>query len=397
MFDVNPQFGALMNRWYDEEMDRLYGMRTQGKKYNGKDHITMIAPVWGLEYLETLCNYSLPTILSERNRDALKGRATLLLFTDDNSYRMLLGATHAVSKYGIELVVRKIPQYVMDARTQDPMSSFWILGVTHSIGMQYCVRWRTGFHMYVPDHAYSETYFERMERMQKKHDVILQCTASADIDRVRPLLEPFRHKDGSINISAAAMGKIAIENLHIQSQQYLMNNATLPDNIPFTQFQFWRMKNQLRIYTGFMNPVWMSYKHLCKVGSSSLSTLDTRMPDMMIEKFAVPGIEEEMVYLELSGKNKGGAAHRSSRNMWIDRAWEQMQYKTEYMSFRQAPSFLPIPEQPDNMSATEEQVAEMQGAINQILLEERGNSAIRRAQGLVVPEELKTWDIHKLD
>jgi len=383
-----------MNAWYDSEMAFLYGNRYVPRASLQQNHILMAAPVWGVEFMETFVNYCIPSILAERNRKALASRCTLLLFTNRDSQRALLSTTHALSKYGIELVLRRIPDAVADEINKDNMNKFWTLGVAHTLAIQHAVRYGMGFSMLVPDHIYSDHYYESLSNMQQQHDVILQTSITADIEGMRNGLTGARRSDGSIEISAQELGELGFRHMHAQTKQYMIKPTDFPDKMPYTQFQVWTRKDSLAIYSGFFNPVWMSYAQCARIASASLSTLDTRMPDMDIQKFAVPGLEQEMVYIEMSSSSKLAMAPVVGKNIWIDRAWEQMKYDPAYMPYRQAPSHVPIMIQDEY--ATDEQIITTQKQIDAMLLAERGNSAIRRVTGPKILPEYATWDVHKL-
>jgi hypothetical protein len=296
MFTVDQRFADVMNRWYDEFMDDLYRERMPIQNMNGPNHMLLSTPVWGPKFCEIFCSYTLPSIIADKNAQALWGRSTLALFTDRASKRMLLGGSHAIKKYGVELVVFTIPDYVMDEVKSHFMNGFWVLGNVHSLAMQLCARWQMGFHMLVGDHVYDKEYFANLDRLKQKHKVILQTGVTGRIGPIAQVLDSKYRRvsdnDGRIEINALELSDLAMQHLHIQTQQYLMNEATFPNNIPYTQFQIWRMHDHLQIYSGFHNPVWMSYDSCARVSSSSLSTLDTRMPELGITDYYIPSLED---------------------------------------------------------------------------------------------------------
>lgn len=402
MFVVDQRFADVMSRWYDDFMKDLYQERFPIQHNNGPHHILMAAPVYGMEFLETFCSYSLPTIVAEANAQALWGRCTMAIFTDKKSKRMLIGGAHAIKKYGIELVVFEIPDYVMEEINAHFMNRFWILGIVHSLAMQLCARWQMGFHMYVPDHVYDKKYFMHMGALQNKHKVILQTGITGRIDPIRTVLDKkyrtLHNNDGRIEVDALDLSDLAMQHLHIQSQQYLMNYATFPDNIPYTQFQVWRMNDHLQIYSGFHNPVWMDYDTCARVASSSLSTLDTRMPELGIVDYYVPQVEDKMVYIEISSDAKSGLSPPAIKELWIDRAWEQLRYERKYMRFRERPAIVPLRLGLDIQPrpTTQEHVDKMQNSINELLLTEIGESAIRRVIGIKPGPELLPWSYMSL-
>lgn len=403
MFTVDPKFASALNDWYDAEIAYLFENRVNSKQ-NGDKHILMAMPLWGMDYMESFVNYSMPSMLARNNANALAGRCTIILFTDKLSKRILIGGTHAFKKYNIELIVREMPPPVMSELKSHFMNVFWVLGAAHSIAMQYATRWTMGFSMAVADQVYSNNYFSNLEALQYEHDVILQTGISGYLDPVCKELDAMhRQPSGVISIDALDLNNLAFRHLHVQTQQYMMNDALFPNGIPCTQFQVYHLADRLEIYSGYHNPVWMSYEKCAQVASSSLSTLDTRVPQLGVTDYYVPQEHDNMAYIEISTPRKGALSPKRAQEQWIDRAWEQMQYDTAYMKYRQTPSIVPIDymEQckwmpPEHKIVDEEFVTKMRKETDDLLLREMGASAIRRAKQPHLPKELLTWLIHKL-
>lgn len=394
MMTVSPAFGAACAQWYDEEIAWLYGSRVSN--INGPHHIMLACPVYGPAFAEMFCSYSIPSIVAEKNARALQRRCTLVVFTDKPTFRLIMSGCHALSKYNIEFIPRIIPDYVMEKINHDIMNRMWVLGLVHSIAMQMCVRWGMGFSMTVPDVTYSRDYFYNLYPLQNDHDVILQSTITADLDGFyRGLDKSYRMDSGAISIDARDMGMLGYKHLHQQNKQYICNNASFPDLMPYTQFQMWRMFDTIEIYTGFSNPVWLSHAQCAKVASSSLSTLDTRIPQLRVDKFYVPTLDDDMHLVDVSGPDKAANAPLSNRDDWIDGAWERLSYNPAFMPYRKVPHTVYIGVHGDGYVAPS-YVEKMQAKIDDLLLAERANSMFRRINGKYIVPALAPWPIHVL-
>jgi hypothetical protein len=394
MIPVDPKFGALCNNWYDAEIAWLYGQR---RIVSRDKHMMLACPVFGTEFAEMYGGYSVPSIVAAENAAALKDHATIVVFTDKRTFRLIMSACHALeNKFKIEFIPRLIPDEIMAEIHTNIMNPMWILGLTHSIAMQMCVRWGMGFSMTVPDVVYSRSYFARLEELKHEHDVILQSTITADVEGLFTLLDKnYRMKDGSISVDARWLGMIAYKHLHKQNQQYIMNNATFPDAVPYTQFQMWRMFDHIQIYTGFSNPVWLSHKQCMKVASASLSTLDTRIPKLGVVDFYIPTLDDDMLLVDVSTDAKAANAPLSNRDDWIDGAWERLAYDPAYMRYRNRAHTVYIGEHGDGYVG-QDHVGLTQMQIHNMLIDERANSMYRRINGKVIPAALAPWPIHVL-
>jgi hypothetical protein len=244
--------------------------------------------------------------------------------------------------------------------------------------------------------VYSNNYFARLEELKLEHDVILQSTITADMEGLFTLLDKnFRKQDGTISIDARWLGMIAYKHLHKQNQQYIMNNASFPDAVPYTQFQMWRMFDHIQIYTGFSNPVWLAHSQCMKVASSSLSTLDTRIPQLKVTDFYIPTLDDDMALVDVSGPGKAANAPLANRDDWIDGAWERLAYSPEYMQYRKRAHTVYIGEHGGDYVG-QGTVNKVQDAIDTMLLDQRANSMYRRINGKVIPASLAPWPIHVL-
>ncbi len=394
MIPVDPAFGALCSNWYDAEIAWLYGQR---RIVSRDKHMMLACPVFGNEFAEMYGGYSVPSIVAAENAAALRDKATIVVFTDKRTFRLIMSACHALeNKFKIEFIPRLIPDEIMQEVHTNIMNPMWILGLTHSIAMQMCVRWGMGFSMTVPDVVYSRSYFARLDELKQQHDVILQSTITADMEGLYTGLDKmYRMQDGSISIHARDLGVLAYKHLHKQNQQYIMNNATFPDAVPYTQFQMWRMFDHMQIYTGFSNPVWLAHAQCMKVASSSLSTLDTRIPQLKVTDFYVPTLDDDMHLVDVSGPGKAANAPLSNRDDWIDGAWERLAYDPAYMRYRTRPHTVYIGEHGDQY-VSPGHVELSQRKIDDMLLQERANSMYRRINGKVIPAALAPWPIHVL-
>lgn len=394
MFHVDPKFGALCERWYDDDMAWLYSHRVNNSQ-NGDKHIMLACPVYGAAFAEMFCSYCVPSLIADANARALRNRATLVVFTDKATFRLIMSGCHALRKYGIEFIPRLVPDYVMDEINGHFMNKMWVLGMVHSIAMQMCTRWDMGFSMTVPDVVYSDGFFERLLELQYEHNVILQSSITAQLNPMFTELDRvYRKSDGSISISACDLGMLGWKFLHPQNQQYIMNKAVFPHSIPYTQFQFWQMQDHVQIYSGFSNPIWISHDQCMRVSSASLSTLDTRIPKLGIVDYYVPDLSDNMALVDVSTEEKPAVAPRVTIEDWIDRAWEQLSFNPAFMSYRKRPSKVYIGDQPEYVAQSH--VDKMQNLIDTMLLEGRANAMFRRINGKVVIPEFAPWHIHVL-
>src|SRR5678816_3726236 len=279
--DVLP----LLEGFYGKEIAELY----RGQPWRGRG-LLMCAPVWGQKYLDRFEKLCLPSIMSRENYEALKGQCRMVLFTDIKSYSRLLHFTEGMEDVGFDLDVRLIPPELMAQLPTGPndpdyaaksLNKYWILGVVQNGGVQMAKRAGMAFHQLHPDHIYAPTYYANMWRLATQYEGIAQTGISANITTALPEILTYAQPDGSLTIPDRHLGDIGWRHLHKQTTAAIMNNATIPDDLPESHLWLWQGQDKLHLHCCHMNAAYMS-ANVCAMAHSRIpATIDAELPYFM--------------------------------------------------------------------------------------------------------------------
>lgn len=377
--DTDNSMGMLLG-WFRSCMTRLYG----GIPGKGTG-VVLACPIWGSEFVDRFGKYCLASLCAPRNLAALRNRCRIVIFTDAASAPRLTEYLQPLELCGFDIVFWEIPPPIMEKLTKNGRH-YWLLGAVHNLAVQMCRRWGMALHMLQPDHIYPEAYWEHAFRIQGDVDCIAQTGISANIDTLAPYLEKYRPTDGELIIPDKDLVTLGYQHLHKQMQMYRMNDCRIPDKMPNSHFMFWQARDKLMIYCCHMNPAWLSAA-LCSTIPAPVndpgalaSTLDTRLPFIVTDgaRLYIPGVEEGMGFIELSGDEKPSAPGFVGGLQFCAAAWGQVSFFPAYLPYFEQVCELPIHEQETFIKETD--VIKQHRKVMTLLKKHKGEAAIWRWQ-----------------
>lgn len=322
-----------LEAWFAAELAKTYAR--EPAHVGG---MIMGCPVWGPKYLAIFAKFCLPSLLAPANRKALLANSALVvLFTDVDGLAPLWRAVDPLDRAGIKYQICPMPPEILAG--EHVLHKFMVVGAVHNLLVQWAKRSGRGFHPLYPDHLYSARYFEGIATT--RHDAIAHGAVSVDV--VKALREIATYQNGpAIEIPARALGDIGFRFLHPQMQACLIKPG---DALPQCQTLIWAGKDALHFAGPIFNPVWLSPR-LCREAPVLFPmTFDVEIPSLTGGAFHIPGPDEGMVLVELSGKDKAAACKVSDATEWLNLAWLQMNYQNKNLAvFRRRTG---IPMQPN--------------------------------------------------
>lgn len=341
-------FAPALCQWFDSEL-----MAVSSQLPQATGGILMGAPVWGQAYIERMLLYSLPTLGSPKNLEALSGKCSFVFYSTPGDRPILWQATRWMRQAGIHTVWRDIPQELLEMLTH-PESKYGVLSACQNALTHMAGHAGAGFHMYMPDHAYSDGYFHSLARLGAKYPAIVQQTVSVDIEAAKPELEFCRRDGSALVIPAKQLGAIALRHMHARSNGHIMNKGRIPDQMPDSRQAIWIGKDSIAIADCCRNLMWLAPELCMDAPIAFTSTLDMLAPEYIPPgTWYEPSADDDMVHVELSaGRHKEPRGYVSSER-FILRCWAQVSYTEDYMEYMERLSRLPIPEQTDYLSEEE--------------------------------------------
>lgn len=340
---LTSEYAFALERFFGDSMAHIYST-TQEKR----EGLLMGCPVWGDLYIARFRAMCLPTLLSAKNLDALRGRCRMVLFTDKPNFTSLWDITRQLerSDAGIDLQIHVIPDELMRGLGVVDNAKYWILGVISNILVQMAGRLGMGYHSLHPDHLYGEAYFQNLERLSQTHEAICQTGISADVDGVWKCLEAHRLPDGTIPIPDRDLGTIGWANLHKQTQACLMVPGSIPTSLPDSHFMLWQGKDKLHLYCCHMNAAYMSPR-LCNMAKPRIpATLDAELPSFMPpDNFYVPTAEDGVTFIEVSDDSKWSQPKRVNLEKFAERCFSQTRWQDDWLPWFRKVCEVPIDEQ----------------------------------------------------
>lgn len=347
----------LLTDWFWREMSKLY--EADLSPATESPGVLMGCPLWGEDYIDRFFFFCLPSIKSQKNWEALKGRTRIVFFTDGAGFPRLFQCADALEKHGVKANVIVIPTEIMAHVGKSPLNKYWLLGTCQNLLLQWCKRSGMGFHALHPDHLHSQEYFPNMLRLSETHDCIAQTSISADIGTCLPELEQYRMMDGSLTIPDVEVGDMGLRHIHKQASGNLMNGRNLSTELPDSHFVFWKGRDKLHIFCCHMNAVWMSPEVCASVPIRLYNALDTELPAFMSLpdgracNIAIPEAHDGMTFIELSDDSKIHATHRVSFIDFALRCWTTVHWHEGHMPFFRLVNEVPIKEQADYAEVAE--------------------------------------------
>lgn len=379
--DTENVMGSIVG-WFRGYMTRLWG--SDPKPGVG---MVMACPLWGRDYVERFGKLCLPSIVSPRNLAALKNRCRIVIFSDSKSTPRIMEMLDYLEHHGIKAIFWEIPAPIIE-KVGKGNAVYWLLGACQNLAVQMCRRWGMGLHMLQPDHVYCDGYFESLFRIQGGAPCIAQTSISADLLPAQADLKKYVNPDGELVVPPRDLATIGYKHLHKQMQMYAMNNCSLTeDRMPNSHYMFWQARDKLMIYCCHMNPAWLS-PEICAVvpvphePGAICSTLDTRLPFLLPSGVGVyvPGVDDGMVFIELSDGNKQAVPSFVDRLSFASTAWRQVFFFDEFMPYFEQVCEVPIRRQKKFVDETD--VIKQHAEIIDLLKTRKGEAAIASWQRL---------------
>lgn len=331
------------------------------------------ALVWGPKYIERLAKICLPTLMTPANAAGLRAlNSRLLIYTRVEDFVPIWRAVAPLEQLGIPVQFGYIPKQLLAKAGDEKQHTYLALGTVQSLLVQQAGWSGSGFHMLMPDHCYSERFFDRVADMVENRDGVAQGAialgaVSARIETAQAELDAHLHEDGSMRIPARSLGDLAWRHLHQQTKAVLLDGHAA-ETLPRSNVMLWRGKDALHLAGPFGNPVWMS-PQLCRFAPIvAPTTLDAELPALMPGGFLLPRPEDDMVCVEFSDDLKG-APSIGGRTDFVQMNQMQMNFDEAYLPLMRTRTLIPTEACDDGLD--EDTIAQHQAALLELIQEGR--------------------------
>lgn len=281
----------LIREWYAHEV--------QPRPLKGSPRLIMGCPIWGNTYVQWFRQYGLPSILAPANRKALEADGWQVILYVEDPMEWKTWVTHS----GIDapLRFRKLPEGFLKALKEDGSLKFLLLAAVHNALIIEAGRYPdAGFHMLLPDHVFSDRFFANLLWLAYKHPAIVQTSLTSVSTDVALRLDGFRRIDDSLPVPAAKLGQIGWETMTDQWRSWSLDGNETFDQMPNTDFIFWRGYDHIRMHCAHQNLMWLSPNRCRYVETIIGGTLDSELPRYTRNYCATPQMSDDMAFIALS-------------------------------------------------------------------------------------------------
>lgn len=296
--------------------------------------LLMGCPVWGDEYIDRMIRYSLPTLMTDKNVEALAGKATIVFYSLLADVPTLWKATRTLRQVGIHTVFREIPVELMQALSVTADDKYGILSSVQNLLALEAGHHNMGLHMYMLDHLYSDGYFGNLARLGGKHAAIIQQGCSVDVEAAGPDIENWRQAGTNVlAIPPLAIGEIILKHMHPRTGRTVMNGLE-PGNYPNSHQATWIGKDAIHMASAPQNIVW-----LCPELCMDAAVAFTSTMDMLPCEYIPPGAEymvqppDGMAFCELSSPKRVAPVSYGGMPQFAYRHWAQVGFTPDYMHY----------------------------------------------------------------
>lgn len=346
-----PENRARCHGLFRSELARIW--ETSDPKPGG---IVMPLLMFGEEYITRFARYCMPSLLAPGNMGPLAGRSRMLIYTTEANRQGVYDVTRPLHACGMDILIRTLP----DSFTEKHLR-YMTLGTVHQLGFHAAAHWRAGYHMLQPDHVFSDKFFTGLARLGAKHGAVGQTTISADVASIGSVLE-YLKTDGVLAIPAKELGHLCWNHLHEMYPPFICNDMRIPDEAPPTTPHVWVSKDRLIIYNWHMNVDYVAPELVAQVpvpgAFTCYATIDSIWPYVCSRTPVQPTLEDEMICIELSGKEKVPRPSSASFMDYAVTAWHIVRFTDHYNSHIRCKSLFPIPEQEEGAYLTEQEIDE---------------------------------------
>lgn len=278
--------------WYASELQ-------VPRPFIGAPRLVMGCPIWGETHTKWFQRYGLPSILAPANRRALEADGwRLVIYVEEPE----AWATYVADlPDGVPIELRLLPAGFVEACAQNGGLKFTLLAAVHNLLTIEAGRYPdAGFHMLLPDHVHSERFFANLLWLGYKHPAIVQTSLTADATTAIARLNPYRKKDGSLVITAPRLGQIGWKTMTEQWRSWSLDSNETLEQMPNTDFFFWRATDHVRMHCAHQNLMWLSPNRCRYVTNELGGTMDSELPRYTRNYSFTPGLDDDMAFIALS-------------------------------------------------------------------------------------------------
>lgn len=331
----------LMIKWVNESIERAI---CRGSMEANVWKLCLGVVAWGDKYTDLFLNYCVPSLMNFGNLPGIADSPIwIVIHTDKESLQKIKNspALRILAEMNVCIEIHTIPEGILSELTDNPADKYRLLAAAHNIQMQMAKYLGYGYHMLMPDHVYSGSYFTNLRQLAQSNDAIVQGALSADIDEAYKELK----NDGVLNLSVHELNTIALRNLHGMFKPYVMNGRDYKKDCPINNFLIFIASDTVRILCPHMSIAYLSHKVLSRCPMRLFNTIDTQLP-FFIPQWAsviVPKKEHDMAYIELSGNGKNNyIAPKADIRSFAIRFWMLVCCEESFLRYLDMETDLPI-------------------------------------------------------
>lgn len=346
-----------MCQWFDIVLMQIHA--SLPKQEGG---LLMGCPVWGADYVDRMIRYSLPTLGTDKNLEALSGKAVIVFYGTKADRPIIWRATRWLRQMNIHTVWRDIPLELMQVLSQTAEDKYAILSTVQNLLAIEAGHNGMALHMYMLDHLYQDGYFWNLARLGGKYDAIVQQGCSVDVESAAEDIEAWRQAGtGALSIPTQGIGAIILKHMHTRTSRTVMNGLDFPNQMPRSHQATWIGKDAIHMASAPQNIAWLSPQLCMDAPVAFTSTLDMLPPEYIPPGSAyMPGPDDGLSFCELSDPKRAAPPElRVPGDMegFIYRHWAQVGFTEDYMEYFANRCLIRIPEQPVGKYMPDEEIA----------------------------------------
>lgn len=255
--------------------------------------------VWNDEYLDRFLNFCLPSLLEEKNIQALK-RKKAILFIHTNAHGKEKILNHPILQpfidHGITVQMMMLNDGLLEDIPFHAANKYWHLGLTQSLHLQYAKALNVDYHLLMPDVMYGAGFFERLINLKKP--VITHSSIPTDANTIGKALENYR--DGmSIKISPEDLISLSILHAHDRIKPYFVGKNK---KFPKGHLLIFEGKDQIHLMSPHETLAYISKEVIEKIPDRFFFTLDSEIEKIVGQTpIYTPMAADGLAMLEISG------------------------------------------------------------------------------------------------
>jgi hypothetical protein len=268
-----------------------------------EERLALGCTVFGDLHVERFVRYCLPSLMAQGNIESLS-KPMLIIHTDEKHQEQVSAAVCRIHSH-VNVLVSVIPAQVMSAATH--AERFALVSAATMIQIAKARAAGAAFHLLVPDHVYAQGFFRNLMRLAGEgHQAIIGGGLSADVDEIGPSL--------TSSAEPADLNALAFRHLHPQFRA-LINNGH--DDFPYSTLYLYVGEREACVVSPHMAPLFLSPAVIARAEINPLLAIDAQLPDLIGDgSTIVPTPEDGIVYIELSGSEKGHNAPHMRWSPW---------------------------------------------------------------------------------